>query len=216
LPERTGASLFARHKEKSSAMQYKIGVYGSNITEGEHAVQRAQELGIALAQQQVIVVTGGCSGMPYTTAYAAKQSGAEVWGFTPARNEEEQRRTYPHDDITIYDRLFYIPEHYDQHFYLQQPLSAEHEWSARLKYRNVISTIHVDAGIIVAGGWGTLNEVTNLLYDGKPIGVLTGSGALADELPHWFPRLRKKSASTLYFEHQPTTLVSLILDALIK
>lgn len=66
-------------------------------------------------------------------------------------------------------------------------------WSARLKYRNVVSTIHADAGSIISGGWGSLNEFTNLLYDGKPIGILAGTGGVADELPEWFPRQRKKS-----------------------
>jgi len=55
-------------------MKYKIGIYGSNVVESEAAVQLAQKLGIALAQSGVIVVTGGCSGMPYAVAHAAKQT----------------------------------------------------------------------------------------------------------------------------------------------
>lgn len=194
--------------------KYKIGIYGSNVTEGEEAVQLAQELGVALAQNDVIVVTGGCSGMPYAVAHAAKQKGAEVWGFTPQRNEEEQKQAYPLDDITIYDKLFYVPSQYDQLFYLDHTLSATRDQSARLKYRNLISTIHADAGIIVSGGWGTLNEFTNLIYDGKPIGVLLGTGGLADELPEWYPRLRKKSESVVHFSESPTELVMALLQEL--
>lgn len=196
-------------------MRYKIGIYGSNVSESEEAVQLAQELGNTLAQHNVIVVTGGCSGMPYAVAYAAKQKGAEVWGFTPERNEDEQKRAYPLDDITIYDKLFYVPHQYDQHFYLDHPLSPSRDRSARFKYRNVISTIHVDAGIIVSGGWGTMNEFTNLLYDSKPIGVLTGTGELADELPGWFSRLRKKSESTVHFHRLPDELATSLLQALV-
>ena len=195
-------------------MNYKIGIYGSNITESREAVQLAQELGSALAQNDIIVVTGGCSGMPYAVAHVAKQEGAEVWGFTPVRNEEEQKQAYPLDDITIYDKLFYVPQQYDEHFYLDQKLTSARDWSARLKYRNVISTIHVDAGIIISGGWGSMNEFTNLLYDGKPIGVLTGTGGLADELPGWFPKLRKKSESAVLFNSYPTELVTSLLKEL--
>jgi len=35
--------------------------------------------------------------------------------------------------------------------------------------------------MIISGGWGGLNEFTNLLYDGKPIGVLIGTGGVADD-----------------------------------
>ncbi len=192
-------------------MKYKIGIYGSNITESKEAVQLAQELGSALAQNDIIVVTGGCSGMPYAVAHAAKQKGAEVWGFTPVCNEDEQKQAYPLDDITVYDKLFYVPQQYDERFYLDQKLTPARDWSARLKYRNVISTIHVDAGIIISGGWGSMNEFTNLLYDGKPIGVLTGTGGLADELPDWFHKLRKKSESAVLFNSYPTELVASLL-----
>lgn len=193
------------------AMKHKIGIYGSNTREGDTAVSLSQALGEALAKNDIIVITGGCSGMPYVVASAAKRKGAEVWGFTPEQNEVDQKRAYPQDDITIYDKLFYVPQEYDRHFFLDAPLPPERDHSARLKYRNVVSTIHVDAGIIVSGGWGTLNEFTNLIYDGKPIGVLTGTGGLADELPAWFPRLRKKSASKVFFSTKPDEIVSLLL-----
>ena len=195
-------------------MQYRIGIYGSNVAEDEKAVQLAGQLGGLLAQHNVLLVTGGCSGMPYAVAQSAKRKGAQVWGFTPAYSEEEQKQTYPLDDITIYDKLFYVPQEYDHPFTLDQELSAPRDWSARLKYRNVVSTVHVDAGIIVSGGWGTMNEFTNLLYDGKPIAVLLGTGGLADELPHWFPKLRKKSQSAVLFSSSPDELVTSLLQEL--
>ena len=192
-------------------MKHKIGIYGSNTRESDTAVSLSQALGEMLAENDLIVITGGCSGMPYVVASAAKRKGAEVWGFTPEQNEADQKRAFPQDDITIYDKLFYVPQEYDQRFFLDTGLSPARDHSARLKYRNLISTIHADAGIIVSGGWGTLNEFTNLIYDGKPIGVLTGTGGLADELPTWFPRLRKKSESKVFFSTKPDEIVSLLL-----
>lgn len=195
-------------------MKYKIGVYGSNSVESEKATKLAQELGDALAQHNVIVVTGGCSGMPYVVAHAAKQRKAEIWGFTPECNEQDQKRAYASDDITIYDKLFYIPPAYDQFFSLEETPEKSHQRSTRLKYRNFLSTTHVDAGIIVAGGWGTMNEFTSLLYDGKPISVLLGTGGLADKLPIWYPQLRKKSESSVHFCETPTDLVASLLATL--
>jgi predicted Rossmann-fold nucleotide-binding protein len=191
-------------------MAHKIGIYGSSVNEGEQASALAQTLGEALAAAACIVITGGCSGMPYAVARAAAQQGAEVWGFTPALDMEEHRHAYPHDDLSIYRRLIFVPAHYHELFG-RTPETPELDWAARLKYRNVISTVNCDAGIIISGGWGTLNEFTNLIYDGKPIGVLIGSGGLADELPSWYPRLRKKTASPVLFEQDPARLLTLVL-----
>lgn len=195
-------------------MVYKVGVYGSNIFEDEETIRLAQELGNALAQHDVIVVTGACSGMSYITAQTVKSQGAEIWGFTPARDTHEQQGAFPSDDLALYDTLFFIPPGYDQHFFFEQPLSKKRDWATRLKYRNFLSTTHVDAGIIVAGGWGTLNEFTNLMYDAKTIGVLMGTGGLTDELPHLYTQLRKKSESQVFFSTSPTTLVADLLNDL--
>ncbi|MBV9258652.1 MAG: hypothetical protein JO215_11595 [Ktedonobacteraceae bacterium] len=195
-------------------MKYKIGIFGSNIAEGEKAVKLARDLGAELAQSNVIVITGACSGMPYAVASAAKEKDAETWGFSPGLNEEEQKQAYPLDDISIYDRLFYVPQTHTQLFFLSEDTPVSATINARLKYRNVISTINADAGIIISGGWGSLNEFTNLLYEGKPVGVLTGTGGLADELPGWFPRLRKKSDSKVFFDNDPHELISLLIEEL--
>lgn len=196
-------------------MSYKIGVYGSSVSEGPEAEKLGKALGRALATHSCIVITGACSGMPYIVAHEAAQHGCEVWGFTPAVNAEEHRRAYPHDDIGIYTRLIYVPENYHELF-TKQPAPAALDWAERLKYRNVISTINSDAGIVISGSWGTLNEFTNLIYEGKPIGVLTGTGGLADQLPDWFPRLRKKSDSVVLFESEPEKLVERVMAIIEK
>ena len=141
-------------------MKHKIGVYGSSIVEADGSTQLAQELGAALAQKNVIVITGGCSGLPYAVASKAKRLGAEVWGFTPEIDEESQKKTFPQDDITIYDKLFYIPQNYDQIVLTGKKLHPSQDWGMRQKYRNISSTGNADAGITVSGGWGSMNEFT--------------------------------------------------------
>lgn len=194
-------------------MTYRIGVYGSNVSEGVEAEENGKALGRALAARGCAVITGACSGMPYVVAHEAARCGAEVWGFTPELTFDAQRRAYPHDDLRIYAQLVYVPANYRELF-MTPPASEARDWGGRLKYRNVISTVNADAGIIISGGWGTLNEFTNLIYDGKPIGVLTGTGGLADELPDWYPRLRKKTEADVYFEPDPEQLVARLIAAL--
>src|SRR2546429_7147712 len=100
------------------------------------------------------------------------------------------------------------------HFAGINPATPKRDPGSRLKYRNVISTINSDAGIIISGGWGTLNEFTNLIYEGKPIGVLTSSGGLADQLPVWYATLPKKSSSRVNFNDDPDHLLDLLLALL--
>jgi len=61
-------------------VNWKIGVYGSNLNEGEAASSLGRTLGQALAERGCLVITGACSGMPYVVAHAAAQHGAKVWG----------------------------------------------------------------------------------------------------------------------------------------
>jgi hypothetical protein len=77
----------------------------------------------------------------------------------------------------------------------------------RYKYRNITSTNAVDCGIIIAGKYGTLNEFT-LLYDLlKPIGVLTGTGGIADELKALTDKVVKDPHPEIVFSDSAIDLV---------
>lgn len=203
---------FAEERQGGN-VTYKIGVYGSNVNEGEAASRLGKLLGKTLAERGCVVITGACSGMPYVVARAAAEQGAEVWGFTPELDFASQQAAYPGDDMAIYTRIVYMPQDY-RGLFGASSLPAYLDHAARLKYRNVVSTVNADAGIIISGSWGTLNEFTNLIYDGKPIGVLLGTGGLADELGDFYPRLRKRSSSVVLFENDPERLVDALLRAL--
>ena len=88
----------------------KIGVYGSAVSDSETLHTKARELGEILAEEDVILVTGACSGLPYKVVSAAYENGrTEIWGFSPATDYEGQLAFTPKDDITIYARLIYVP-----------------------------------------------------------------------------------------------------------
>lgn len=181
----------------------KIGIFGSAAGAPAIAIAQARALGEALTEHDVVLITGACSGIPYEVVHSAYQKNRqiEVWGFSPARNLEEHTREYPHDDHTIYRRLEYIP----------QEFSIE-DITVRRKYRNVFSTATCDAGIIVSGRWGTMNEFTNLFDMGKIIGVLTETGGVADRLGEWSKEISKPSKAVVVYEHDPQKLVERVLE----
>ncbi len=187
-------------------MKYKIGVFGSAVSESAPVRRKAAIIGKELARYKCIVITGACSGLPYAAAYEAAQNGSEVWGFSPEANFKGQQKFTPDDDNSIYKKLIYTPK--------SLPMFGNSQ--VRKKYRNVISTATCDAGIIVAGRWGTLNEVTNLYDMAKVIGVLTGSGGISDEMKRLDKKIRKPSRAKFIFSSSPKTLVQSIIKELQK
>ena len=139
-------------------------------------------------------------------AKAAKENGAEIWGYSQARNLRDQEKLAPDCDSSIYKKLVYIPKNYE--------FASSN--AACKKYRNVTSTASCDAGIIIAGRWGTLNEFTNLYDMGKIIGVLTGTGGIADELPNLNRKISKESKAKVLFGDFPKKLIQEIIHELEK
>lgn len=188
-------------------MKYKIGVFGSALEKNDQKiVDKARELGKALSNRDVIVINGACKGLPYEVAYSIAKTGKEVWGFSPEVDFENQKKFTPNQDFSIYSKLFYIPKNYE---FVEINM-------ARKKYRNISSTASCDAGIIISGRWGTMNKFTNLYDMGKIIGILTGTGGVADEIENLSKKISKKTGATLIFDNNPKELVKKIIDVLEK
>lgn len=185
-------------------MKYKVGIFGSAEGDFEKILTKAQELGRVLAEKKVIVVTGASTGIPFVVARNAYEHVAEIWGFSPATNLTAQRKMMEGIDNDVFSKLFFIPKGY---------LFAKDENVCR-KYRNVTSTATCDAGIIISGRWGTMNEFTNLFDMGKIIGVLTGTGGIADELESLMEKINKPSKAKVFFSDSPNELIKKILSEL--
>lgn len=186
--------------------KYKIGIYGSGVDEDPKAIEKAKEIGRQLSTYHVIVVTGACSGFPYYGAKASSENGGQTWGFSSSASYELHIQNDPNDDISFYTKLFYIPKNFE----------FVNTISVCRKYRNVTSTATCDAGIIISGRWGTLNEYTNLMDMGKVIGSLMNSGGIADELVTLTKRINKKTSAILVFDDNPKSLVEKVIHELRK
>src|SRR4029453_17937858 len=144
-----------------------VGVMGASendaLSESEKArlTQLAELLGAALAQRGCILVTGATTGLPDMVAKAFRRCGGFALGISPAqdRMEHVQRYGLPDDgaDVIVYTGFGY-------------------------KGRNVVNVRSSDIVIIIGGAIGTLNEFTIAYDEGKVIGVLQGSGGIADHI----------------------------------
>jgi len=174
----------------------KISIYGSATGEmSASAHDAAKHIGALIAKRGHTLITGACGGIPLDAARAAHAEGGKVIGYSPARNLEEHKAFgMPVAEIS---QFIFVPASYE---------FVDHPGMCR-KVRNISSSAACDACIIIAGQYGTLNEFTNAYDFGKPIGVLTGSGGIADLLPEITEKIRKEPRPPIVFSENPEELV---------
>ncbi len=172
-------------------MNYKIGVSGSaenNCLPGAYA--KAREVGRQIAKSGTVCVTGDTDGIPHAAAHGAKSAKGLTVGISPAASEEEHLRKYklPNDymDVKIYTGF-------------------------QFSGRNLLFIRACDAVIFVCGRIGTLNEFTIAFEDKKPIGILTGTGGMADERDHIL-EVAKRGRAKIVFDDDPEALVKKVLQ----
>ena len=176
-----------------------VGVMGASandaLSESEKArVQYlAESLGAALARHACVLITGATTGIPALAARAFRNHGGFALGVSPAENHREHMERYglPDDgaDVIVYTGFGY-------------------------KGRNVINVRSADIVLIFGGATGTLNEFTIAYDEGKIIGVLEGSGGIADHIRQVIEFCKKDCPGVILFDHEAERLVTRCLQAL--
>lgn len=175
-----------------SHLKFKICVSGAAETGhcDESALEKTKELGRQIIKQNAVLVTGATTGAPYWAAIGAKESDGFVIGLSPAETEREHVERYDlpldYHDIIIYTGFGYSG-------------------------RNLMLTRSSDAVLITCGRIGTLNEFTIAFEDRKPIGVLTGTGGIADEVKDILERSHRGMGKVV-FDSDPKQLVEKVLE----
>lgn len=181
----------------NSILKLKVGVMGSaNDTLAENDRLRLEEiaerLGSAIADRDCVLVTGATTGLPDLVSRAARKREALTIGISPAATKKEHVEHYslPTDgaEVIIYTGF-------------------------GLKGRNVINIRSSDIVIIFGGSIGALNEFTIAYDEGKVIGVLEGSGGIADHIKEIVEFSNKTTVSRLIFSAEPEALIDLCLQA---
>ena len=166
----------------------RIGVMGSaSLAFDEAIAQKCRHLGRAIAQDAYCLLTGACPGLPHETVLGAKEVDGHTIGISPAASLREHVEVFnsPHleYDVMIYTGL-------------------------GLMGRELINIRSSDIVIVVGGRTGTLGEFAIAHEEGKLIGVLQGSGGIADRLDELEPFLGKATGSIILYDHDPDRLVA--------
>jgi len=152
-------------------MKIKIGLMASAETEVAARLRpRLEELSAEIAERDLLLLTGATTGVPDAVSREAQRRGGFTLGISPAHNIGEHAKVYglPVDGC---DALIFT--------------------GFGLKGRNVVLVRSCDIVIVIAGGMGTLNEFTIAADEGKVVGVLSGTGGIADEIEALLPHVRR-------------------------
>ncbi len=177
-------------------LKYKICISGAAETGHctPNALDLTKELGREVIRQGSVLVTGATTGAPYWAAIGAKEENGFVIGISPAASETEHVKKYKlpldYHDVVIYTGFGYSG-------------------------RNLLLTRSSDAVIITCGRMGTLNEFTIAFEDQKPIGVLNGSGGMAEEIKDLLQKAHRGMGKVV-FDSDPKKLVEKVVELVKK
>lgn len=150
-----------------------------------------RRLGAAIANAGCTLITGACPGLPFAAVEGAKQAGGLVVGISPALSEAEhvQRFDAPVDgfDVIIYT-------------------------GSGLMGREVVNIRSSDIVVITGGRSGTLGEFAIAYDEGRLVGVLTGSGGVADMVDELVARVNKDTGAFVLYDDDPDNLVRRTID----
>jgi len=152
--------------------------------------ERAREIGRAIAEHDCVLVTGACPGLPYEAVCGCKEAGGTTAGISPALDLYEHRNRYesPFDE---FDVMIYTGD--------------------GLMGREVTGIRSCDIVVLIGGRSGTLGEFAIAYDEAKVIGVLSGSGGVADHVDELLAIIKKKTGAQLVFDADPRKLMDRLM-----
>ena len=176
-------------------MKIKVGVMGSATDtqsgDKEALTQRAEELGLTIATRDLVLLTGATTGVVYVVGKTTHEAGGFHVGVSPAHNSRDHVDLYklPLDacDVVVYTGF-------------------------GLKGRNVVLVRSCDIVLFIAGGMGSLNELTIAHDEQKIIGCLLGTGGVADEADQLLHKFSKANGARIFQDHDPKRLLDACLQ----
>ena len=172
-------------------MRKTVGVMGSaGGALPSDARERCYRLGQSIARHDCIILTGACPGLPHEAVLGAKSEGGLVIGISPALSLDEHVVRY-RSPYLEYDSIIFT--------------------GSGLMGREITSIRTCDVVVICGGRSGTLGEFSIAYDEGKLIGVLEGTGGIADHLREVVAMIRKDTRAALYYDSDPEALIDALL-----
>jgi uncharacterized protein (TIGR00725 family) len=137
----------------------------------------AVSIGKYLAEKDITVVSGGCSGIPAIVIESAYNTGAKTIGYFPMRDQMHYNDSQHLENI--HDIKYYHQANFIEGF----------------TARSLEMIKSCDAAIVLNGRIGTLSEFGIAIEEGRPMGVITNTGGISDEVQNILSVSNKKYTS---------------------
>jgi len=179
-------------EERARKLRISVGVMGSaggNL--GEEVTRKAYEMGRTIALRGCVLITGACPGLPHFAVKGAKSANGIVVGISPALNFEEHAMRYrsPYEG---YDALVYT--------------------GSGLMGREIENIRSCDLVVLMGGRSGTLGEFAIAYDEGKIIGVLQGTGGIADRMETIVKLVEKETGAHIVYSREPADLLKRLMQ----
>jgi len=181
-----------RYARNIKAMALKVGVMGA--ASGDFTAEAraaAFELGRVIAARGMVLVSGAAPGLPLESARGAHGAGGLSVGISPALSLDEHVHLY-RSPVDGFDVLIYT--------------------GSGLMGREIVNIRSSDIVVIVSGHSGTLGEFAIAYDEGKLIGVLQGSGGIADIVPALVKAIDKETGASIIYDRDPDRLIDRLID----
>ncbi len=181
----------ANYDDPFHGMKPKIGVMGScSEPISKQARAAARSLGEAIARNDCVLITGASPGLPYDSVLGAKSLGGLTVGISPGLSLAEHVGKYA-SPCQGFDVIVYT--------------------GSGLMGREVENIRSSDMVVIIGGRSGTLGEFAIAYDEGKLIGVLRGTGGIADQVELLSRICEKETGGHIIYGTDPAALLSDLL-----
>jgi uncharacterized protein (TIGR00725 family) len=181
-----------KYAPNAPAMALKVGVMGAASGDLPQEIREAAfELGGVCAEQGLVVLTGAAPGYPWESARGAQSKGGLSIGVSPALSLDEHVNVY-HSPADAFDVLIFT--------------------GSGLMGREIVNIRSSNIVVIVGGHSGTLGEFAIAYDEGKLIGVLEGSGGIADEIARLVEAINKPTGAYVIYEQDPKELIAKLIQ----
>lgn len=185
-----------RYAETAANAALKVGVMGAASGELPASVrEKAYRLGEAIAAQEMVLVTGAAPGLPWECARGVQAGGGLSVGISPALSLYEHIEVYD-SPADAFDVLIYT--------------------GSGLMGREVVNIRSSDLVVIIGGHSGTLGEFAIAYDEGKLIGIVEGSGGIADVIPEIVLAIDKETGARLLYDEDPDGLIRRLIDVYVE
>ncbi len=175
-------------------MKVTMGVMGSAGGPLDPQVcAKVFRLGEAIGRSDCILITGACPGLPHEAVKGAKSAGGLTVGISPGHTLQEH--------VELYDSP---TDHLDVLIFTGSGLMG----------REITAVRSCDIVLVVGGRSGTLGEFAVAYDEGKVIGVLKGTGGIAENVDRIVAFVDKETGAEVIYDDDPDRLVARLLERL--